>query len=199
VLGWIHHGAMQFFGHVGLQTRSCYAWGVAEYFLALQGRFSFAEAVWLNQQALRWEVGQMDEKDKQKYMCCRNELPYPAGRELFWETTVFYGDPAWEARAKHVVDPLYDQQMQTKELEEDGQVELTFTVTMRRASLPSRPAAFLLKTQAGSEVEVKEGPGNLVVADNFALIPFWKPGQPAPEIGQQYKAVVVVRRVPAGK
>lgn len=194
VLGWIHHGAMQFFGHVGLQTRSCYAWGVAEYFLALQGRFSFAEAVWLNQQALRWELGRLDEKErKQKYICCRNEVPFPAGRELFWETTVFYGDPAWEARVKRVVDPLYDQQMQTKELE-DGLVELTFTVTMRRASLPSRPAAFLLETPTGSEVEVKEGPENLVVADNFALIPFWKPGQPVPEMGKEYKAVVVVQR-----
>jgi len=44
-LGWIDHGAVQFFGHVGIQTRSCYAWGVAEYFLALQGRFTFAESV----------------------------------------------------------------------------------------------------------------------------------------------------------
>ena len=50
-IAWIHSGAMQFFGHVGLQTRSCYAWGVAEYFLALLGRFTFAEAVWLNQQS----------------------------------------------------------------------------------------------------------------------------------------------------
>ncbi len=193
VLGWIHHGSMQFFGHVGLQMRSCYAWGVAEYFLALQGRFNFAQAVWLNQQALQWELSQMSEKDrKQKYICCRNEVPFPAGRELFWQTTVLYGDPAWEARAKHAVDPLYDQQVRTKKLE-DGATELTFTVTMRSARVPSRPAAFLLENSPVSEVEVKEGPENLMVADNFALVPFWRPGQPAPQIGKEYKAVVLLR------
>ena len=61
-----------------------------------------------------------------------------------------------------------------------------------------RPAAFFLKTPAGSHVEVKEGPADLVVADNFALVPFWKAGEPAPEVGKVYKAVVVARRPPTG-
>lgn len=196
-LGWIHHGAMQFFGHVGLQMRSCYAWGVAEYFLALQGRFTFAEAVWLNQQALRWAVSQMSEKDKKrKYICCRGTTCYPVHGKLYWETTVLYGDPAWEARAKQVVDPLYDQGLRSRKLK-DGRTELTFTVKMRRASRPSRPAAFFLKTPPGSQVEVKEGPTDLVVADNFALLPFWKAGEPAPEVGKEYRAVVVAGPPPA--
>ena len=192
VLGWIHHGAMQFFGHVGLQSRSCYAWGVAEYFLALQGRFSFAESVWLNRQALRWQVSQMNEEDKKtKYMCCRNEMLFPLGWKLFCQTTTFYGDPAWQAHVKPTTEPLYDQQLYARELEDDA-VELTFTATMRRASLPSRPAAFFVETSAGSQIEVKEGPENLLIADNFALIPFWPAGDPVPEPGKKYKAVVVV-------
>ena len=195
VLGWIHHGAMQFFGHVGVQTSSCYAWGVAEYFLALGGRFSFAESVWLNRQALRWQLSQMSEEDRKwKYLCCRNETWFPIGPRLVRETTVLYGNPAWDARVKPVAEPLYDQQMHTRKLD-DGRLELTFTVTMRRARVPSRPAAFFLEAADRSHVEVKEGPENLVVADNFALVPFWKPGQPAPEIGRQYKAVVVVATV----
>ncbi|NQT54216.1 hypothetical protein HQ576_19320 [bacterium] len=118
-LGWIHHGAMQFYGHVGLQMRSCYAWGVAEYFLALQGRFTFAEAVWLNQQALRWAVSQMSEEDKKgKYVCCRGTTCYPVRGKLYWQTTVLYGDPAWEARAKPVVDPLYDQGLRSRKLKD---------------------------------------------------------------------------------
>ena len=193
-LSWIHHGAMQFSGHVGLQMRSCYAWGVAEYFLALQGRFTFAEAVWLNQQALRWAVSQMSEEDKKgKYICCRGTTCYPAHGKLYWQTTVLYGDPAWEARAKPVVDPLYDQQMRSRRLK-DGRAELTFTVKMRRASRPSRPAAFFLAIPAGSHAEVKEGPADLVIADDFALVPFWKAGEPAPEAGKEYRAVAVVRR-----
>jgi len=98
VLDWIHHGAMQFFGHAGLQTRSCYAWGVAEYFLALQGRFTFAEAVWLNQQALRWELTRAPKAQRNKYLCCADRTCLPAHGKLFWETVVLYGDPAWEAR-----------------------------------------------------------------------------------------------------
>jgi len=198
-LAWIHHGAMQFFGHVGLQTRSCYAWGVAEYFLALQGRFTFAQAVWLNQQALRWELSQMsDQERKQKYLCCRNDMPLPAEGKLFWETTVLYGDPAWEARVKPVTEPLYDQDVRARELS-PGEVELTFTAKMLRPHLPSRPAAFLLELGPPSQVEVKEGPRNLVLTENFALLPFWTAGEPAPEPGREYKAVVVVKRDATGK
>jgi len=199
VLGWIHHGAMQFFGHVGLQMHSCYAWGVAEYFLALQGRFSFAEAVWLNQQALRWQLSRMSKQDKaRKYICCRNERSFPVGGSFFWETTVLYGDPAWEARVKSATDPLYDQQVRTRRLG-DGRTEVTFTVTMRRQSAPSRPAAFFVDVASGSRVEVREGPKDLVVADGFALVPFWKSGDPTPKMGRKYKATVVVSRTPAGK
>ncbi len=193
-LNWIRHGALQFFGHVGLQTRSCYAWGIAEYFLSLQGRFSFAEAVWLNQQAMRWELAR-GQHEPQQYACCRNELHVPADRRLFWEATVLYGDPAWEARVKPVGDPLYDQSLRVKKLV-SGQEELTFTVKMRRAALPSRPAAFFLKAQTRSLVEVREGPKNLVVAETFALVPFWKAGDAAPEAGKEYRAIAVVKSSP---
>ncbi|MBI4607075.1 MAG: hypothetical protein HY721_34355 [Planctomycetes bacterium] len=200
-LDWIRHGAMQLFGHVGLQTRSCYAWGIAEYFLALQGRFSFSEAVWLNRQALHREVS-LGLQDPMKYVCCRDEAKAPGEGRVFWETTVLYGDPAWEARAKPVVDPLYDQDLRTRRLA-DGREELTFTATMRRSALPSRPAAFLLAPQPRTAFEVKEGPADLVVADELALVPFWKPGDEAPAAGKEYRAVAVVSRSdeapPAGR
>ncbi len=206
-LAWVHNGALQFFGHVGLQTRSCYAWGVAEYFLALQGRFTFAEAVWLNQQALRWELSQMSDQERiQNYTCCRNDTPMPAEGKFFWETTVLYGDPAWEARVKVSTEPLYEQALQSRRLA-GGDTELTLTVTMRRASLPSRPAAFVPAQLSGSfalatppfQVEVKEGPRNLLVTGRFALVPFWKASDQAPEKGKEYRAVVVVRRAPLVK
>lgn len=199
LLGWIHHGAVQFFGHVGVQTRSCYAWGITEYFLRLQGRFTFAEAVWLNQQALRWEVMQMNDQDKKrKYICCRNDQPMPVRGRLLWEMVVLYGDPVWEARLKPTREPLYDQKMDIKKLP-NGQEEITFTVTMRREAAPSRPAAFLLEQAKISDVKVKEGPENLVVADNFALIPFWKSGDPKLPVGKEFKAVVTVKRAPLRK
>lgn len=192
VLDWIHHGAMQFFGHVGLQTRSCYAWGVAEYFLALQGRFTFAEAGWLNQQALRWELTQVKTGQRNKYLCCADRTCLPAHGKLFWETVVLYGDPAWEARLEPATQPLYDQSIRTEKLPE-GKLRVTFEVEMLRARRPSRPAAFLLHEPLGTSLEVLEGPEHLVVADNFALIPFWPPGKPTPNEGQVFKATVLVR------
>ncbi|MBU4271507.1 MAG: hypothetical protein KKE86_15170 [Planctomycetes bacterium] len=199
LLGWIHHGAVQFFGHVGVQTNSCYAWGIVEYFLSLQGRFTFAEAVWLNQQALYWEVSRMNDQEKQqKYICCRNFRPLQIGPRLLWETVVLYGDPVWEARLKPTREPLYDQKMDIKKLP-NGSEEITFTVTMRREASPSRPAAFLLAPAKISDLKVKEGPENLVVADNFALVPFWKSGDPAPPVGKEFKAVVTVKRAPLRK
>jgi len=194
LLGWIHHGAMQFFGHVGVQLRSCYAWGIAEYFLQLQGRFTFAEAVWLNRQALYLEESRMNEQElQQKYLCCRNSQPLQVHGRLLWETAVLYGDPAWEARLHPVREPLYDQSMESRVLP-DGREEITFTVTMRRESLPTRPAAFLLPPAKVSDIEVTEGPENLVVADNFALIPFWNAGDPTPAMGKVFKAVVSLKR-----
>jgi len=195
-LAWVSHGAMQFSGHVGVQSRSCYEWGAAEYFLALQGRFSFAESVWLNRQVMRWELSQ-GKDDPNKYLCCRNERTFfDQGKSRFlWETTVLYGDPAWEARVKPTTDPLYDQELRVKTLE-DGRTELTFLVKMRRASLPSRPAAFLLQMPAAFRAEIREGPRDLLIADNFALVPFWKAGDQAPKVGEQFKAVAVVSELP---
>lgn len=196
LLGWIHHGAMQFFGHVGVQLRSCHAWGIAEYFLQLQGRFTFAEAVWLNRQALYLEEGRMNEEElRQKYLCCRNSQPLPAGGRLLWETAVLYGDPAWEARLHPVREPLYDQAIERRPLP-DGREELTFTATMRRESLPTRPAAFLLPPARVSDVEVGQGPQHLAVAGNLALVPFWHAGDPVPPAGKVFKAVVYLKRRP---
>ncbi|NLF09059.1 MAG: hypothetical protein GX594_13930 [Pirellulaceae bacterium] len=45
-----------------------------------------------------------------------------------------------------------------------------------------------------SDIEVTEGPENLVVADNFALIPFWNAGDPTPAMGKVFKAVVSLKR-----
>ncbi len=196
LLGWIHHGAMQFFGHVGVQFRSCHAWGIAEYFLQLQGRFTFAEAVWLNRQALYLEESRMNEEElRHKYLCCRNSQPLPVGGRLLWETAVLYGDPAWEARLHPVREPLYDQAMERRPLP-DGREEITLTATMRRECLPTRPAAFLLPPARVSDVEVRQGPRHLAVTDNLALVPFWNAGDPAPPAGKVFKALVCLKRTP---
>ena len=192
VLGWIHHGAYQFFGHVGLQLRSCYAWGVVDYFLRLQGRFSFAEAVWLNQQALRWERSRMTKEERRtRYLCCADETAIPAEGQLFWETTAFYGDPAWEARVKPITQPLYNQHMKIEPLP-DGTRKIVFTVQMQQARKPARPAAFLFHHPLGKLKKVIKGPKDLVLTENFALIPFWENLKITPHVGQRFSAEVIV-------
>jgi len=113
--------------------------------------------------------------------------------KVFWLTTVLYGDPAWPARVKAVTDPLYEQSLVSRAIG-TGQTELTFTVTMRRAERPSRPAAFLLDGEPVSLVSVREGPTSLVVGDGFALVPFWAADGPAPKVGAEYTATAVVAR-----
>ena len=192
VLGWIHHGAYQFFGHVGLQLHSCYAWGVVDYFLRLQGRFSFAEAVWLNQQALRWERSRMTKEERRtRYLCCADETAIPAEGQLFWETTAFYGDPAWEARVKPITQPLYNQHMKIEPLP-DGTRKIVFTVQMQQARKPARPAAFLFHHPLGKLKKVIKGPKDLVLTENFALIPFWENLKITPHVGQRFSAEVIV-------
>ncbi len=197
VLDWIHHGAMLFFGHVGLQTRSCYAWGIPEHFLALQSRFAFAEAVWLNQQDLHRKLAHAPKDQRNKYLCCADRTCLPAHGKLFGETVVLYGDPACEARLLSATDPLYDQTIHVEKLA-DGKARATFEVTMRRARRPSRPAAFILREPLGSVAQTIEGPKALVVADNFALIPFWPSGAPTPKVGQQFHATVLLQGNAAG-
>ena len=197
VLSWIHHGAVHFFGHVGLQTHSCNAWGIVDYFLKLQGRFTFAESVWLNQQTLWWKK-ERGKLGKDQYMCCRNERIFPVGPRFYWETVVLYGDPAMDARVKKVRAPLYDQKM-IETILPDGNVELTFSVKMSESQTPSRPAAFFLPRKQRKLVKVLSGPKDILVADDFALVPFWASKEPAPEKGKEYKAVVVVETTPPGK
>ncbi len=190
VLSWIHQGALQFFGHVGLQTHSCHAWGIVDYFLKLQGRFTFAESAWLNQQVLWWKEAR-GKLGKDQYLCCRNEKIFPVGRRFVWEAVVLYGDPAMDARVEPARPPLYEQRLDRKKLP-GGKEEWTFTVTMNAPLEPSRPAAFLLPRGARKLLKVLSGPRDILVADDFALVPFWGPKAPAPEKGREYKAAVLV-------
>ncbi len=194
VLSWIHHGAVQFFGHVGLQTHSCNAWGIVDYFLRLQGRYTFAESVWLNQQVLWWKQAR-GVLGKDQYICCRNERIFQLGKKFVWEAVVLYGDPAMDARVEPVRDPLYEQSLVRKKLS-GGKEEWTFTVTMKAPQKPSRPAAFLLPRAPRKVLKILRGPKDLLVADDFALLPFWGPKTPPPEKGRTYQATLIVGNTP---
>lgn len=133
-LAWIHNGANQFYGHTREQHRNCRSWGIVDYFVRLQGRFTFAEAVLLNRADILFKGGND---------CC--------------ESTVLYGDPAWEARVSAEVPPPYEASLKFEK--SGGSVSITFAVTLKEDY--EGPLALALLPQRIRKPEVKSVTENL--------------------------------------
>ncbi len=150
-------GVYQFVGYTIPTGYGYGGWGVKDYFSELQaGRFTLAEANYVNNQALVYELerrGMNTERDP--------------GRGLRGDrdVVVLYGDPAWEARMPKRRLP-WTQEL----LEEDG--VYTFTIRANeRGDWDNRPVVHLLPGRV-ENVRVIEGEGmNPVVTDNFILVP----------------------------
>ncbi len=191
-LAWMHSGGVnQFFGHITTQTRKCWAWGVAEYFFDLQGRYSFAQAVYLNTQAGLNAVMQdktLDDESRQSYARCVH-------------VTLLYGDPAWEARLAKEKDPGYDQDLTIEDLP-DGKVKLTFSVTANgdigffERQGHCRPAMAILPfkiVSAGVHRTLPDGSCVTVLDDLLIYYPSKGPDEKLAK-GQSRKVSVVAER-----
>lgn len=155
-LAWIHSGANQFFGHIVPQGRGCYAWAIADYFFASQGRFTYAEAIYLHWQAMQFEMSAL----QKQFPCC-----VQGGR-----STVLYGDPAWEARMNKSTDPLFEQELDFKVSEDGKSVRVTFKITPNRDGAVVRPPMALLPRRIGEAKIESSDAEKSVVTDNFILI-----------------------------
>ncbi|MFC1763742.1 ankyrin repeat domain-containing protein [Planctomycetota bacterium] len=113
-LAWIHNGANAFFGNLYTFGRG-HNYSTGEYFMVLQGQYTFAEATYAN-----WVMSRFSED---KYL----EL-YPCWDSID-KTTVLYGDPAWEARVKHTTSPAYTQDLNIEHLS-NGLTKLTVRITI---------------------------------------------------------------------
>ncbi|MBI4834427.1 MAG: hypothetical protein HY811_06385 [Planctomycetes bacterium] len=107
-LAWIHNGTNQFFGHTLPQGQPCYAWNIVNYFMALQGQFTYAESVYLHQVAADFT--------KAPTVCCHS--------------TVFYGDPAWEVRIAKEIEPPYTQTLKFDK--KNNKITITIEVEFRQ-------------------------------------------------------------------
>ena len=170
-------------------------------FVQQQGRFTFAEAFYLNHQMLLARIQR--ELPKKAHVSFDRwnghrdpQLPAKLARKhgltsrdaigLLWDrdTVAFYGDPAWEARM--APRPLaWEQKLTAK----DGLY--TFTLTASRDTGRPRPPVVLLPHRvkdvriiAGADLEP-------VVTDNFLLLP--KPTKF--EKGKTYKVIFKAARV----
>ncbi|HLX60999.1 MAG TPA: hypothetical protein VKX17_06925 [Planctomycetota bacterium] len=163
-------GVRQMCGYVVSTWYGYGGWGAKDYFLGQPGRFTYAESVYLNNQALlnRLErefpdkarvepeikgaddsnymnrvgqaVGASDMKGKNKDL---------VGLVYDRDVVAFYGDPKWEAR----VAP-HELPWEQKLTEKDG--VFTFELTASKAVKPARPPAALLPRRVG-KVEIIEG------------------------------------------
>ncbi|MFC1795253.1 ankyrin repeat domain-containing protein, partial [Planctomycetota bacterium] len=157
-LAWIHNGVNAFFGHLYNQAQPCYAWAIAEYFMALQGQYTFAEATYANWLALRFSV----DEQLEAYLCC----------DRGGKGTVLYGDPAWEARVKHTTVPAYTQDLNIEHLS-DGLIKMTVSVTINsewKVWVPKVRPIILLPFRI-KEARIKNTDLDKVgVADNFIVL-----------------------------
>ncbi len=176
-------GVKQMTGYV-VSTWFGALWAVNDYFLRLQGRWTFAESFHLCQQAIVAELvaeyprflGTVID-DYDKYERNLNRLWLFARKKkvsskrvlgLLWDldTLVLYGDPAWDARLERVKVPDW-----STKVDFDGK-RLVFRVETRRDGSWCRFPAALLPFGV-KRWKVLEGKDlNPVVADDYLALPF---------------------------
>jgi len=185
-LAWIHNGANAFFGHIYVQERTCYTWAIAEYFMALQGRYTFAEATYAHWLALRFSVDELPEA----YPCCDRD----------GKGTVLYGDPAWEARVKRTRMSAYSQDLDIEYLADD-RIKITAGITIHRKwepwVVPGVRPVILLPFRIKEATIEKSDVQKVGVADNVILLDLGTPsiGENSFPVGTKRSVVLYARKL----
>lgn len=160
------------FGYMG--------WGVLDYYIEQPGRFTVAEAVYANNQALLYLL----ENDKTAPEA--EKLPEMKREGLVYDRDVvaLYGDPAWQ-NALAVQESGWKQELEAEKAE-DGTITWTLTIDPVKTekshalvdsngSARSNRPIFQILPQRVSNVEIVEGQDyGAVITDNFVLIPLSK-------------------------
>jgi zinc protease len=179
-LAWIHTGgAYQFCGYIVKTWYGYMGWGVADYFFPLQNRFSFAEAFYLNNQALLYDLENATPGTEQE------------GLSHDRDVVVLYGDPACEVRLEVCQEPVYDQELivPPAALSRSGMTSVdtvVFRFTMNEAGHPrNHPIALFTNLTADSVKILSMDAHGAVVTDNFVLLDVWHKGDPELNAGEQ--------------
>jgi hypothetical protein len=180
-------GVRQMCGYVVPTWFGYGGWGVQDYFFAQPGRFSYAESVYLNNQAL---VNRLEREFPDKARIDIDTLGMEHDRNWFGKTAeklgikgnvsgkdkdlmgllydrdvvAFYGDPKWDARMAPRELP-WSQSL----TEKDG--VFTFELSASKSAKPGRPPAAMLPRRIG-KVEIVEGKEfEPVVGAWFVMLP----------------------------
>ena len=182
-------GVYQMIGYVVNTWYGYGGWGVRDLLLAQPGRFSLAEAFYLNNQALvhrlRTEYPDKADVNFEKFdmerdrglldkLAAKHGLVDEKARKfrkdtagLLWDrdTVAFYGDPAWDAR-------LAPRDLAWKQTLTESGGTWTFEIVARQdGKWPGRPVMAMLPRRVG-QVRVTEGADlKPLITDNFILVP----------------------------
>lgn len=115
-LAWMRNGARQYVGAVK-STWYDLNWNMADWFLKQEGRWTFAESLFLLRQWSRYLL-------EEKLVTGRDR----EGTEFTDQIFVLYGDPALDARVAKAREPALDETLETKETGEKGVYRLTYRV-----------------------------------------------------------------------
>ncbi|MEZ6055927.1 MAG: hypothetical protein R3C01_04410 [Planctomycetaceae bacterium] len=161
-------------------------WGLLDYFVEQPGRYTLAEAFFVNHQALLHKLETEYPKLAHRPTSPGKVVEYNEGGGLLFDRDVvaFYGDPAWEARMAD--RPLNWKQTLTVT---DGLYTFTLTplmgektfqpVNINGAQRGGRPIVQLLP-QRLKDIKLIEGENwKPLLADNFLLVPNPKEGDKA--------------------
>ncbi|MEO0116777.1 MAG: hypothetical protein ABIK97_04445 [candidate division WOR-3 bacterium] len=172
VLAWFHSaGAIQMTGYIVTTWYGYMLWGLPAYFHLLQNRHNYAQAFYLNNQALIFDR--------------INNTPgtNPSGLDYDKDNVAFYGDPACQVKIYPVREPWYSESIAVR----PGERVDTFLVKIRAnydssalgfsgVSGNRHPIVFLPVRVESVYVETTDA-HQVVITDNFVLLYVWYQGQ----------------------
>jgi len=178
VAGWLHTGGAVQYGGYTVETMYGYmGWGVSDYFLQLQDRFTFAEAVFLTNQALLFD------EEKSTPGIDPNALAHD--KDVF----VLYGDPAYDARIYRSTDPTYEQTLSYSKTGNPDEYQFTLSVHLNKTVNVSKPVISFLPFHVKNISLVSCNARDREVADNLAMMQLWAQGDQDLVAGQEWQLV----------
>ena len=160
---WLHSGGVdQFVGYTNATWFGYIGWGVGKYFFEMPDNITFAEAFYMSNQALIYELNSnkmMDNRTLQGLTYDKNAV-------------AFYGDPAWEVRTQKQqikeTPLLFAPTLTTTSLKKK-KVRFDLEVKMNDNTMLERPVIELLPFQVKNAKVVSTTTGRAVCTDNLIL------------------------------
>lgn len=177
---WIHSGGAVFYtGYVIPEGPHSYQLGGIPAYFMVQDRYTWAEAFYVNNQALIFDM--------------THETPGP-NREYLREDVdgaALYGEPALNVRVEPTVEPLYSKGVEVRSLG-GGLYEVKVWVRMNRDGTPgwngkwgNRHPVILLPMRFENMTVVETNAYEALVTDNFALLYVWRLGDKPLKAGEE--------------